>query len=194
VKLGIFGGTFNPVHTGHLIIAEFIRTKLNLEKVLFIPAALPPHKAHLKIISPEYRFQMLKLATHGNPDFDVSRIELERDGFSYTINTIEQIRATWQLTQNELFLLIGADSLVDLRNWYNPFEIYKLCQVVVFPRPLVDLEKAKPFFLNNSIVLEAPILDISSSFIRQRLSCGESIRYLVPEAVLNFIQNHKLYG
>jgi nicotinate-nucleotide adenylyltransferase len=193
LKIGIYGGTFNPVHLGHLILAQFALAELPLDKVIFIPAANPPHKKSARIADPELRWQMLNLAVADNPAFEVSRIEFDRSGISYTADTLEQLRQSLRVTSKELYLLIGADSLLDLHKWHTPQRIFELSQVAVFPRPAVNLEGVRPDFLAKIIRIKTPLIEISSTLVRQNIKTGRSIRYLVPPAVQNFIEQNQLY-
>lgn len=191
--IGIYGGTFNPVHLGHLILAQFASETLPLEKVIFMPAAQPPHKKNRQIVAPELRWQMLNLAIADNPVFEVSRLELDRPGVSYTVRTLEQLIDERHLAKNELCLLIGADSLLELPKWYQPQRIFDLCQVAVFPRPNFNVQEGQPDFLRQAIPIPAPLIDISSTRVRQNLQTGRSIKYLVPPGVQDFIEQNHLY-
>lgn len=193
MKIGIYGGTFDPVHLGHLIIAQVVREELALDKIVFIPSAIPPHKEISRISAPEIRWQMLQLAIQDNPYFDASRIEIDRPGISYTVNTLEQIIEQWQLASHELFLLLGADSLFDLQNWYKPEQILSLAQVIVFPRPGYDLSKIEQTLRKKCKMVSTPLIDISSSLIRERWKHKRTIRYLVTKEVHDFIQANQLY-
>ncbi len=184
MKIGIFGGTFNPIHLGHLLLAETAREALSLDRVVFIPAAAPPHKSSKALLPGQVRLELINLAIKGNTAFVASSIELDREGPSYTIQTIELLRK--QLPQAKLFLIVGEDMLsVTWRSWK---ELKKLCTVVVAHRP-----HAKPSRQAGIRYLPMPQVEISSSDIRQRLASGRSIRYLVTSAVARHIIQHQLY-
>jgi len=193
LKVGIFGGTFDPIHSGHLIIANWVRDELGLDKIIFMPAAIPPHKKQMPISDPEVRWEMVRLAIEDNPYFEASRIELDRPGPSYTVMTIEQLKSAWHLSFHEIFLLIGADSLVMMPQWRNPERIFALCQVVVFPRPQIAINQAQLSFREQAIFVNTPLIQISASAIRERVKKGDSIRYLVPDPVHDFIFRQRLY-
>ncbi|MBN2090059.1 nicotinate-nucleotide adenylyltransferase [candidate division KSB1 bacterium] len=193
MKLGIYGGTFDPIHTGHLILAESVRSQLKLDKILFIPAAIPPHKTESKITSPEIRYEMLQLAVADNPYFQVSSLEIQRTGVSYTINTIKTIHEQMQLQREELYFILGADNILGFPTWHKPDEILELCHIVVLPRPEIDLKNIHPMLQNKIIIVKTPIIEISSSVIRQLSKQGRSIRYLVPESIFQYLQRNQLY-
>lgn len=193
INLGIYGGTFDPIHHGHLIIAQHVQNALSLDKIIFIPAAIPPHKEHLQITENNLRWQMLKLAIESNSAFEGCSIELDKKGISFSIDTIELIRKKRNLSRDQLYFIIGADSLRDIHTWYRPEDIFKLSRVVVVPRPGVDLAKVSHKFRNQIINVDAPLIEISSSKIRELIRSGKSIRYLVPDRVEQFIRQHKLY-
>lgn len=184
MRIGIFGGTFNPIHLGHLLLAETARETLSLDRVVFIPAAAPPHKSSKALLAGEVRLQLVELAIKGNPYFVASSIELERPGPSYTIQTVEVLHS--QLPQAKLFLLVGQDMLsVTWRSWK---ELKRLCTVAVARRL-----QAKPSRQSGIRYLPMPQVDISSTDIRQRLNSGKSVRYLLPSAVAQHIYQHRLY-
>lgn len=192
-RIGIFGGTFDPVHIAHLAIAEWIREDLRLDKVVFVPNRLPPHKTTLTISTPESRLEMLKLATTGNPDFAISTIEFNREGPSYTVDTLRSFRQAPEYADADLFLIIGADNLVEFEQWRNADEIQNLCVLVVYPRYGVHVEKSLSNYSERAIILKAPLLDLASTEIRRRLAAGHSIRYLVPQEVYEYIERNDVY-
>lgn len=192
-KIGIYGGTFDPIHQGHLIIAQFVLDELNLDKIVFVPAAIPPHKEHQKITDANFRWQMVQLAIESNPAFEASSIELDKNGPSYSIKTIQLLREKWHLTRKQLHFIIGADSLLEMHLWYRPDDIFTLSRVVVVPRPNVDLSSVKPGFKQRVLLIDAPLIQISSSDIREMVRAGRSIQYLVPEKVEQFISENRLY-
>ncbi len=193
MNLGIYGGTFDPIHTGHLILAESVRSQLMLDKILFIPAAIPPHKTVLKITLPEIRYEMLQLAIADNPRFEASPIEINRTGVSYTIDTLNTIRGQMQIQRDELFFILGADNLLGFPTWYRAEEILKLCQIVVLQRPEVNLNNIDLILQNKIIRLNTPLIEISSSLIRELVKQDKSIRYLVPDSIFHYVRRNQLY-
>ena len=181
-KVGLFGGTFDPVHTGHLIIAETVLEQANLEAVIFIPSARPPHKHHELMFDVLQRFKMLSEAIKGNPNFLVSDIEMNRKGPSYTIDTIHEIKA--QLSaETEITFIVGRDNLYEMEMWKDPHAIAGECTILVADR-LCGEKRDIPDWLQKKVkTVKAPLIEISSSEIRQRIRDGKSIRYLVPDAV-----------
>lgn len=192
MRIGVYGGTFDPIHQGHLIIAESIREDFNLDKVVFIPAAAPPHKDSPQMTKVGARLKMVELAIADNPYFEISKIEIQRGGISYTVDTVRTLRAYYPSTA-ELFLLIGADSLIELPTWKTPKELFNLCQVLVLPRPGFEINKAEERFRKKATLAKTPLIEICSTDIRRRVKEGKSIRYLVPPAVGEFIQKEGLY-
>jgi len=193
-RIGLLGGTFDPVHLAHLAIAEWTRDDLALDKIFFIPNRLPPHKAALPVSAPEHRLAMLQLAIAGNPHFAISTIELAREGPSYTIDTLRALRQEQEFADAELFWIIGTDNLVNFHKWRSPDEIQNLCVLVGYPRQGARLEKARPEYARRAIILKAPLLDLASTDIRRRAASGHSIRYLVPEPIFDYIERFGLYG
>ncbi|MBN1350083.1 nicotinate-nucleotide adenylyltransferase [candidate division KSB1 bacterium] len=191
--LAIFGGTFDPIHNGHLLIAQYVRDTLQLDKVIFIPANIPPHKGHQNITDTSLRLQMLNLAINSNPAFESSSIELDKQGISYSVETLRAICSEWQIERTRLFFIIGADSLKDIQSWYRPDEIFALSQIVVVPRSGANFEELKQQYHSRAIFVDAPLIDISSSRIRQWNARNISIRYMVPPEVEHFIRSHGLY-
>lgn len=200
MRLGIFGGTFDPVHYGHLLLAECCREQCRLDQVWFMPAAVPPHKAGLDITPAAARLEMLELATSGYPPFRVSRLELDRGGLSYTVETLAQLAA--EDATRELFLLLGADSLADLPNWREPARICQLAWPVVVHRAGVappDLAVLRPwvpaerFAASEQLVVEMPQVGLASRELRHRVRHGQSIRFRTPRAVESYIAAQNLY-
>lgn len=191
-RVGIIGGTFDPLHIAHLIVGQEAAVSLALEKIVFIPNRRPPHK-HGPFITPsEDRYRMTVLGTEDNPLFDVSRIELDRAGPSYTIDTVLEIKATLS-RQAGIYLIMGMDSLLDLENWKAPEALVREVTFAVAPRPGCSPHTVPEQFREHTVFLPVPLIDLSSSFIRKRVSEGKSIRYLVPPAVENYILTKKLY-
>ena len=200
MRLGIFGGAFDPVHYGHLLLAELCREACGLDEVWFMPAATPPHKQHYAVTSAEQRIEMLELAIGGHEAFRVSRLEADRGGVSYTVDTLAQLRA--ESPERELFFLLGADSLVDLPGWREPARICELAIPVAVRRAGVaepDLgllaHLVSPERLNEIRARQVwmPQIDLSSREIRRRVAAGLSIRYQTPRAVEKFIETAGLY-
>jgi len=187
MKIGILGGTFNPVHIGHLILAEEAREKLGLDKVIFVPAYLPPHKDTTDIAPALMRLEMLKLAIKGNGFFSVSDTEIKRDGRSYTIDTIREFKTKYP--NDELYFLIGSDLLTYLEDWKDLNEILTMVKFITATRPGYALEKIPKRI--DTIPIRA--VDISGFEIRKAVKLNKSFRYLVPEAVFKFINRKKLY-
>ncbi|MFZ5916125.1 MAG: nicotinate-nucleotide adenylyltransferase [Chloroflexota bacterium] len=197
MRLGVLGGTFDPIHIGHLFAAEEARTRLGLERVLFVPAGLPPHKLDVPVTPVEHRLNMVQLAIADNPHLVLSRVDVDRFGPSYTVDTIELLRDEHG-PDTELHFIMGSDSLADLLTWHRPERLIRLCRIVALTRPngLVDLEELNrllPGAIARIQMLEMPLLQISSSDLQRRVRAGFSIRYLVPMAVEAYIEQHQLY-
>jgi nicotinate-nucleotide adenylyltransferase len=188
-RLGVLGGTFDPIHSGHLLLARGILERLSLDRVLFVPAADPPHKSGTHA-GADHRLAMVRLAVDGLPDFAVSTVEMERDGPSYTVDTLRQLRAEYG--DSELFLIIGADNVSDLPTWVDPEGILALATVVAGSRA-VSAAGDGPLAGRIERV-DTPAFDISSTEIRRRRAAGLSLRCLVPDAVERYILDHHLYG
>ncbi|MBI4597247.1 MAG: nicotinate (nicotinamide) nucleotide adenylyltransferase [Candidatus Omnitrophica bacterium] len=186
MRLGIFGGTFNPIHIGHLLLAETAREELSLDRVLFVPTHQPPHKTAANLLPGAERFQLVQLAIKDHPNFVASDIELTRGGPSYSIETVKTLHA--QLPMAKLFLLMGEDMLAV--RWLSWKELKGLCAIVIAHRP------NSPKCRREAGVkwLDMPQVDIASSDIRKRLKAGRSIRYLVPPAVARHLYSQRLYG
>lgn len=200
-RIGMIGGSFDPVHVGHLIIAQDAIERLDLSEVIFIPAAIPPHKQHVQQMDSEHRMNMLRLATEGDRRFSVSDIEVQRGGVSYTVDTMHALAILHP--DSELVLIVGSDTLVDLHNWHQPDDLLSLCEVATFLRPGEDsldeiAEKVQlPADQKKKVldsVIEAHRVEVSSTEIRQRIMSGQGIRYLVPLEVEVYIFEHGLYG
>jgi nicotinate-nucleotide adenylyltransferase len=200
MRLGIFGGTFDPVHFGHLLLAEVCREKLSLDRVWFLPAAIPPHKKTAAISEDRHRVEMLSLAIAGNAAFALCLHEIERGGVNYTVETLAFLKE--QDPRRELFFLMGGDSLADLPNWKEPARICELATIVVVNRP--DMAELRFDLLAAHLpsaaierirqhVVEMPRIDLSSREIRQQVAAGKSIRYRTPRAVELYIETHGLY-
>jgi nicotinate-nucleotide adenylyltransferase len=200
MRLGIYGGSFDPVHYGHLLLAEICREQCQLDEVWFVPAALPPHKQHRVITPAKLRLEMLQLAIGGSQGLLASTVEVDRGGVSYTVDTLLEIQH--QQPTAQMFLLMGADSLYDLPSWREPDRICELAIPIVVRRagaPTPDLSQLSSLMapdrlaeaIRNQVAM--PIIDLSSSDLRQRVAAGQSIRFRTPRAVEKFIETHGLY-
>jgi nicotinate-nucleotide adenylyltransferase len=210
-RVGILGGTFDPIHYGHLVIAEQVREALELDRVLFVPAAIPPHKPEAVLAAATDRAAMVELAIAGNPAFTISRIELERDGPSYTVDTVGELvdEAARRGVAREFFFILSSEALAGLCTWHEPLRLMSLCRLVVVPRPgapLPDaawLESHLPAepgagdragtAVDRVVCVQTVPLAHSASDVRNRAESGRSIRYLVPPAVEAYIREHRLY-
>ncbi len=191
-RLGIFGGTFDPIHLGHLLVAEVARQLLALQRVFFVPARIPPHK-RASSSSPEHRFRMVTLACAANPYFEVSDVEIRREGPSYTVDTLRELRKI-SSPDAEFFLMMGADSARDLGSWKDHETLLSDAKIVVLGRPGTG-EDSIPSELGARLTfLSTPLVEISSTDIRRRVGEGGSIRYMVTDAVESFIRAERLYG
>ena len=192
-RIAVMGGTFNPIHYAHLISAEQVRTGLDYDKILFIPSARPPHKvADTDIIEPEHRYQMVLSAIVENPHFEVSRIEVERAGPSYTIETLKALKKRYGET-TELAWIIGADSLIEYKVWRDFDEVLAQCVMIATTRPSYDLNRVPLEIRKRVTTFPITGVDISATVIRERIRKGLSIRYLVPEDVQAYIHRYRLY-
>lgn len=200
-RIGIFGGSFDPIHIGHLLIAEAASEQFSLDEVRFIPAAIAPHKQHRQPADAKHRIEMLRLAIGGNEKFVIDEREITRGGTSYTVETLRELKN--ELGAAELFFVMGADSLAEFGTWREPAEICKLAFMVVVARggrSLPDLNDLKKFLPNSDTqplenhLLKLPQLEISSTEIRRLAATGKSIRYQVPAAVAAYIHLNKVYA
>ncbi len=188
MKLGIFGGAFNPIHHGHLVIAQRAVEHLALDKLLLIPTAVSPRKEKRSIASPEERLSMVRIAVRGNPILQANAMEIKRGGTSYTIDTVRSL----DKPNVKLFLLLGADSAEGFPKWKSPHEIAQRCTIAIAGRP-TTLGVQMPKYVGRMRRIPGPLLEISSTEIRKRVSQGLSIQYLVPEGVNRFIRKIGLY-
>jgi len=187
MKIGILGGTFNPIHIGHLILAEEAREKLGFEKIVFVPTNIAPHKDSLGIVSAQDRYQMVKLAIRSNKYFSVSDAEINREGRSYTIDTLKELKSAY--LNDELYFIIGSDLLKYLDDWKDLKEIIKMVSFIAATRPGYPLEKIPSYI--STVPIRA--VDISGFEIRKAIKENKSFRYLVPEAVFDYISKKGLY-
>jgi len=196
-RLGILGGTFDPIHHGHLLAAEEAHHQLALDRVLFVPAGVPPHKPARPISPADHRVRMVELAIANKPHFALSRVDVDRPGPSYTVHTLELLRARWG-PGPQFFFIEGNDSLSDIACWYQPQRLIELCELAVVARPgaqidLAGLERQVPGITGRIHWVQIPLLQISSSDLRARVRAGRSISYLVPREVEDYIRRHGLY-
>ncbi len=196
MKLGIMGGTFNPIHIGHLVCAEEAVSQYGLERIIFMPTGLSPHKETAGGSTAEDRYLMTVIAVAGNPRFRVSRIEIDRRRVCYTVDTIRQLKD--ELPEAELFFITGADAVLEILDWKDPDELLEMALLIAATRPGYPLDRLSEitgkFDRQDRVkVMEIPAIGVSSSLIRERVSRGNSIRYLVPEGVEQFIEKEGLY-
>ncbi|MBC8263478.1 MAG: nicotinate-nucleotide adenylyltransferase [Anaerolineales bacterium] len=197
MRVGVLGGTFDPIHNGHLVAAEEVRAQLRLDRVVFVPAGLPPHKLTEHVSSVDHRLTMVKLAIASNPYFTVSRVDIDRFGPCYTVDTIQLL---WDERggEVELYFIIGSDSLADIPTWHKPQRLIRLCRLAVVARPgyrvdMEELERLLPGITSRIHFINSPQLDISSTDIQKRVREGLPIKYQAPEAVEDYIYEHELY-
>lgn len=189
LRIGILGGTFNPIHTGHCLLAEGILVKLKLNYILFIPCAVPPIPKSYKLVSARHRLNMVKMAIKGNPAFKISTIELDRGGKSYSSDTLEELTKIYK-KKAKFFFIIGSDNLDDFSTWKDTDKLLRLSTLVLVNRPGGPLTKRK---INDRELVNVPTLPISSTDIRTLVKKGKSIKYLVPENVREYILKNRLY-
>lgn len=197
-RIGIIGGTFDPIHNGHLIIAENSRKTFNLDKVIFMPAGIPPHKRDKDISSNLHRYNMTLLAINSNQYFLISDLELKKEGISFTIDTIKYLKSIYDDT--DIYFILGSDSLFQIDKWKDYEELLTLCHFVVAKRPSYNnqelenkVDKLNSLYNSSIHIVEGPVLEVSSSDIRERVRRGDSISYLVPRSVEEYIYKHGLY-
>ena len=192
MKIGLYGGTFDPIHNAHLIISQYIKEELHLDKVIFIPSAYPPHKSTFS--QPEIRLKMVYSAIKNNPSFECSELEIHQKRQTYSVDTIKQMKDRLNDSGCELFWIMGSDNFISFDTWKNPQEICAIARLIIFPRNHKDVQLTSHKFKEQAIYLEkAPIIDISSTYVRSLVKSGRSIKYLVPEIVEDIIVKEKLY-
>ena len=195
-ELGVMGGTFDPVHLGHLAVAEEAREVLGLERILFVPAGQPPHKPAGDVTAVEHRLAMVDLAIADNPAFELSRVEVDRKGPSFTVDTLEALAAK----RDRLTVILSAETFAELPTWHEPWRLFAAARVAVAPRwgyPAPDpgwLAATFPGREDRVTYLEGPRLGVSSTALRARVAARRSIRYLVPEPVAAYIAANNLYA
>lgn len=198
-RIGILGGTFNPIHKGHIALAKFAAKKFRLENVVFIPTGIPPHKNIRGIAKKEHRLRMCSLAIKKIPKFKISKIEINRKGYSYAVDTFKKLRRSYG-KDSELYYIMGLDSINDILNWKKPLELFKLCKFIIATRPGSKLRTFKrimkfpPVSINRGkIKLIELNMKISSTDIRKKIKTGKNIARFVPKAVAEYIPKHNLY-
>ena len=196
MNIGILGGTFDPIHNGHLAVTEEVRARLNLAEIVFVPAGQPWLRPNRPVASAEHRVRMVLLAIKAKDYLKLSTIEIERGGPTYTVDTIAELQG--QLgAENKLYFILGWDNLAELPQWKEPTRLVRMCQLVAVPRPgypQPDLKALEELIPGISVIfLDKPEIDISASAIRERVARGLPVRHLVPEAVEKYIQENKLY-
>ncbi len=194
-RIGLFGGTFDPVHLGHLLMAENALQQLNLQKVVFAPAGKPPHKSNQQLTATEDRIAMIRLAIEDRPGFECSRIDSDHEGPAFTWQLLERFHQ--ELPSAEVVFLMGGDSLRDLSKWARPQRILELAQIAIVERPDYTISdqvlQSVPGLMERLRIIDAPMCEISSTEIRERVASGRSIRYLVPDQVRRYIDDQMLY-
>lgn len=198
MKIGLMGGTFDPIHNGHLVLAEQVRTRFQMDKIIFIPAGIPPHKD--MVVSKEHRYEMTRLAIEDNEFFEISTMELDQENVTYTIDTVKKMKEVYG-DSTEVFFITGADAMIDLPNWKNFEELLTLCKFIGSTRP--GIEESDLAGQINAIVKEykadititqVPALSISSTDIRRRVKYNLSIKYLLPSKTEKYIYDNCLYS
>ena len=199
MNFGVLGGTFDPVHHGHLIVADEVRAWLNLAGIIFVPTGQPWMKASTPISPAEHRVQMVHLAIANKPYCEVSTVEIERSGPSYMVDTMAELQSRLQ-AEDEIFLILGWDSLAELPQWQEPSQLITMCHLVAVSRPgfsrpnLKKLDALIPGLSKRTVIFDKPVVNISASVIRDRVRRGLSVRHLVPEPVNEYIKQHGLYA
>lgn len=196
-KVGIMGGTFDPIHLGHLVVANEVLNMYKMDEIIFIPVGIPPHKIGISASSWD-RYLMVTMATLSNDKFKVSDIEIKNPGKSYTLNTLRELTNLY--TDTEFYFITGTDAVIDLPNWHEPEEVLSLCKFIAVSRPGIGNEKVekriieiKNKFKGDIELLQVPMLQISSTDIRDRFKKGISAKYMLPESVERYIIKNKLY-
>lgn len=202
MRLGVMGGTFDPIHIGHLVAAEEARDRYELGKVIFVPSARPPHKGGVAHSSPGDRLEMVRLAIEGNPGMEVSDIEINREGLSFTIDTLHKLHEIYG-GDADLYFITGADAILEILTWKKPEELFSQCRFIAVYRPGYSLTELEDYLrgldLNGEETersvyqMEIPGIDVSSTSIRARVAGGKPFRYLVPDSVWLYIRENGLY-
>jgi nicotinate-nucleotide adenylyltransferase len=195
-RVGLLGGTFDPVHMGHLIMAECARDELGLDWIEFVPALTPPHKRDEPVIDVKHRVGMIEAAIAGNASFQINRIELDREGPSFTVETLALLRES--RPDDTFVFIVGSDSLIDLPRWHQPQRILELTELAVIARPgsepnLFEITQSLPNIATKYVDVRAPHIDISSTQLREMIHDQRSIRYQTPDPVIAYIERERLY-
>ncbi len=193
MTVGLFGGSFDPIHYGHLRTLQAAARELSLERILVVPNPHPPHKPAEHLSPYVHRREMVRLAVRDYPKMELATIEEESEGVAYTIDTVRKVRSRLAISPDDCWLILGADSLLELESWREPDKLYQDCQVAVLPRPGFDVHRTSERFLAHTRILRTPLIDISSTDIRARVAAEEPIGDFVPPAVETYIQIHHLY-
>ncbi len=194
IRLGLFGGTFDPVHYGHLRPLDEARRELELPRVLILPNPQPPHKLSEPLTPYVHRKEMLRLALEEFPQLEMADFEEQAIGPAYTTDTVRRVIASLPPDQvRELWLIVGMDSLIELPRWKDPEALFRDTRVAVLPRPGFDIARVRPDYLSRVRLLATPLIDVSATEIRDRLRKGESVNHLLPRPVLDYIRAHHLY-
>jgi len=189
------GGTFDPVHYGHLFAAEFALGAVGLSRVIFVPSGNPPHKSYSGMAPVEDRFEMTRIAIESNPGFEISRVEIDREGASYTADTLEFLSE--QNPGASLFLITGLDAALDIPNWHEPLKILSFCRILVVDRPGYIRDKISmldDMIRDSLLIFDTDLIDISATDIRNKVRSGRCIRYMTPDAVCDYITKKNLYS
>jgi len=198
VKIGLMGGSFDPIHNGHLVLAEQVRTRFQMDKIIFIPSGRPPHKT--TVVSKAHRYEMTKLAIEDNPYFEISTIELDQENRTYTIDTVKKIKKIYG-DETEVYFITGADAMIDLPNWKDFEELVSLCKFIGSTRPGIEdselagqIDEIVKNHKADITITEVPALAISSTDIRRRVKYNLSIKYLLPTKTEQYIYDNCLYS
>jgi nicotinate-nucleotide adenylyltransferase len=186
------GGTFNPIHYGHLVVAAEAGDQFKLDKIVFIPSGTPPHKDSPDIAPARARYEMVCLATRSNPLFSVSSLEMERGGKSYSVETVRELLAVYG-KETQLYFIVGVDAIKEIESWKEVDKLLKLCEFIVAQRPGFNEEEMRPDVMKRSHIMKVPEIGISATEVRRRIKEGRSIRYLVPLEVEEYIRRYNTY-
>lgn len=199
MKVGIMGGTFNPIHIGHLIIGEITRQEYCLDEIIYIPVGDPPHKPSKEIARAEHRYNMVAKAIEDNSKFRLSDIEIRRTGKTYTIDTLEELNRVYR-GDVEFYFIVGGDMLLELKGWKRADELFRKCVFVVYNRwgfsndkVKKEVENLRRLYAAQILFVHGPLIDISSTYIRDSIKNGISVKYLVPDNVLHYIEENGIY-